>query len=293
MTLPQELREHIESQLGDAIQTAGSVGGGCISNTSRLQLVHGNRVFLKWGSGTESVPGLFREEARSLSALRDTGTIDVPEVLHVQDDESHFRYIVLEWLEPGRAGSAGWRLLGKHLALLHRNQSDAFGWISDNFIGSLPQSNGAHKKWSEFWYHERMIPQLESARGQFNARDVARIEKLLDELESFLTLGDKDGASLLHGDLWSGNVHMLANGSPAVIDPSSYYGHREVDLAMTKLFGGFDAEFYEAYEAEWPCSNGAEQRQLIYQLYYLLVHVNLFGGSYASSTMSVINKLGF
>ena len=293
MSLPDRLRAHLESRVQRKMADSRGVGGGCISQTARLQFTDGTKLFLKWASRRDAVSGLFSEEARSLAALRDAGSLRVPGVIDTQDDDEEFRYILLEWLEPGHATSKSWRELGSALAALHRNQSTQFGWRSNNFIGSLPQSNTAHDSWVDFWRDQRLRPQMARAEARFGKRDTGRLERLLADLDSLIGIGNEEGPSLLHGDLWSGNVHILNDETPAVIDPSTYYGHREVDLAMSKLFGGFDTEFYRAYEASWPRNEGADERTLVYQLYYLLVHVNLFGGSYVSSTMSAVGKLGF
>lgn len=293
VSLPDHLRVHLEARVAGEILDSRGVGGGCISQTARLQFADGTKRFLKWASQRDAISGLFREEAQSLAALRAAGSIRVPDVIDTHDDDEEFSYILLEWLEPGHATSKSWRDLGTALAALHRNQSTQYGWRSNNFIGSLPQSNDAHGSWVDFWRDQRLLPQLARAETRFDKRDTTRLERLLADLDSLIGIGNDEGPSLLHGDLWSGNVHMLNDGTPAVIDPSAYYGHREVDLAMSKLFGGFDMEFYRAYEASWPCKEDAGERMLVYQLYYLLVHVNLFGGSYTSSTMSAVGKLGF
>ena len=293
MNLPTALVDEIQRELRDEILDVAFVGGGCISNACRLQLSSGGRIFLKWAGERERISGMFREEARSLHALGATSAIRVPKVLHVRDDAPQFSCIILEWLEPGGASKSSWRALGKQLATLHRKQNESYGWPADNFIGSLPQANRFHARWSDFWRAQRLQPQIEMAAAHFSNDDMKSIQRLLDDVDSIVGDGGDEGASLLHGDLWSGNVHMLADSTPALIDPSTYYGHREVDLAMSRLFGGFDGEFYRAYEAEWPLTANAERRLHVYQLYYLLVHVNLFGGSYVNSVRSAVKKLGF
>jgi fructosamine-3-kinase len=293
MTLPATLQSTLEQTLAARIVDTAQVGGGCISKTACLALANGERAFLKWARAQEHTPGLFRAEAQSLRAIAHTNTVRVPEVLHVDDASAEYSFLLLEWLQPGAATTKGWTALGTNLANLHQHRADKFGWSNDNFIGSLPQSNRMNEKWPDFWRAERILPQLEVAPGRFRTRDRERFDKLLEALDDLLWVADQEGASLLHGDLWNGNVHMLDNGAAAVIDPSSYYGHREVDLAMSKLFGGFTRNFYEAYQRAWPLEQGSEQRLLVYQLYYLLVHVNLFGASYVPNTMAVLERLGF
>jgi protein-ribulosamine 3-kinase len=290
--LPDRLAKEISSKAGRNVVAADGVGGGCISDTARVQLEDGDVAFLKWSSPGEHPAEMLVEEAKSLRAIGATQTLRVPTVL-AQHAGAAFSWLLLEWLEPGPRTKDNQRLLGQQLAALHRNSSATYGWDSENFIGSLPQSNTAHRDWSGFWRGERLLPQLRMAEAQLGVSGIRRFDALLRDLPSLLRDVEDEGPSLLHGDLWSGNVHMLADGSPAVIDPSCYYGHREVDIAMSRLFGGFSTEFYEAYAESWPHRQGLEERVLLYQLYYLLVHINLFGGSYVQQTLSVLKQLGY
>jgi protein-ribulosamine 3-kinase len=284
--IPDSLRSEVEAALAARIDNASTLGGGCISNATRLTLANGDYVFLKWGSDS----ALFSVEAYALEQLADTNTVRVPRTLSTGDG-----WILLEWLEPGAVTTQGWQQLGVALAGLHSAQGKRFGWVHDNFIGSLPQSNTWSAQWPAFWRDQRILPQLERASrsGALNEKDRRRIETMAACVDEIAGPGDRDGASLLHGDLWGGNVHGLASGHAAVIDPSSYYGHREVDLAMARLFGGFDRAFFDGYAGAWALLPGHEQRRHLYQLYYLLVHVNLFGASYRAGTMAAVGKLGF
>jgi fructosamine-3-kinase len=174
-------------------------------------------------------------------------------------------------------------------------RADAFGWAADNFIGSLPQANSACVRWPQFWAEQRLFPQWERARrsGHFDAADGRAFRRLLARLDDLLAPGDADGPSLLHGDLWGGNVHVISGGEAALIDPSTYHGHREVDLAMAELFGGFGASFLPAYREAWPLAPGYDEaRRALYQLYYVLVHVNLFGAGYVAGTRRVLRMFG-
>ena len=276
--LPQ-LKKEIEYRLGDAIEDVHAVAGGCISNASRVKMRVRGTYFLKWGDN----PGMFEAEARALDVIRDTQTVRVPAVFVLSN------WLLMEWIEPGPMTAAAWEKLGGELAEMHRHRAAQFGWQAPNYIGSLPQSNAWSDDWPEFWRGQRIIPQI----GALGSAHRLRVENLLLHTSEELAAGNHEGASLLHGDLWGGNVHGAAHGDPAVIDPSSYYGHREVDLAMAALFGGFDSRFFDAYTASWPLEPGYERRRLFYQLYYMLVHVNLFGGAYLSGTMSLVGKLGF
>lgn len=228
---------------------------------------------------------MLEQEALSLSRLRETATVRVPAVLGTAPG-----WIALEWLEPEAPTRNGWRDLGAGLARLHRSSAPRYGWESANYIGSLPQSNEWTDRWAAFWRDERLSPQVEQAAARIGSRGMRAFDRLLAELDTRLDGAGDDGPSLLHGDLWSGNVHFTRSGG-AVIDPSTYYGHREVDLAMAALFGGFPPEFESGYSAEWPLADGARERRPIYQLYYLLVHVNLFGDGYVDQTMRVLESV--
>lgn len=296
MTMPPApVREAVEATWRRRIAGAAPVGGGCISPTARVWSDAGDVAFLKWGEPGRTPDGLFRAEADGLAALAGAGEVRVPTVLGTGDEGAG--WLLLKWLEPGAAGAVGWEALGRGLAALHRHRVARYGGPRDNFIGSLPQANGWMEEWAEFWHVRRLEPQLRRAReaGAFSPADVRRFDRLLDALPDRLAAAAAaDGASLLHGDLWNGNVHFTDAGEPALIDPSSYHGHREVDLAMSELFGGFAPTFLAAYREAWPLEPGyARLRRPVYQLYYLLVHVNLFGGGYVGSTLSTLAEAGF
>jgi fructosamine-3-kinase len=270
---------------GARMMVADPVGGGCISRTLRLTLADGGRVFLKIAESHD--PALLAAEAASLELLRATGTVRVPAVLAQQDD-----LLLLEWLEPGTGDPAAWAGLGRALAALHRSRG-AWGGVPDNFIGALPQSNAPAEDWASFWAARRLEPQLRLAGAHLGPEDRRRFAALLPRLPDLLGVGEAEGPSLLHGDLWSGNVHLLASGGAALVDPASCYGHREVDLAMAELFGGFAPAFRAAYEEAWPLAADWPRRRAVYQLYYLLVHVNLFGSGYLTRTRETLRAAGF
>jgi fructosamine-3-kinase len=268
------------------IKQVTRVGGGCISPSARVATDSGVTFFLKWSEDGAPL-SLFAAEARGLAALAAARAVRVPAVVAFDQD-----WLLLEWLEPGPAVDSTWPRLGRELAAMHHVRAGAFGDSADNFIGSLPQSNKRHDSWPAFWRAQRIVPQLERARLAFAHEDVTRLERFLEGMNDLLVPGDDDGPSLLHGDLWNGNVHISDTGRAALVDPSVYYGHREVDLAMAALFGGFDRAFFEAYSAEWPLHAGWRERRAAYQLYYLLVHVNLFGAGYVGSTLSALRTAG-
>lgn len=284
MNLPDWLGPQLEALLGDAMVQAAPVGGGCVSPAARLQTATGRVYFVKWATQRERGQ-MFGEEARSLRRIRESKAIRVPAVIGVG---SH--WILLEWLPPFHANAREWQEFGRSLARLHGVQSDRFGWPAPNYIGPLPQANDWSDAWPAFWRDQRLRPQIEAAleAGCLNASDQRDLRRLFDVLDDLLAAGQREGASLLHGDLWSGNA-LPTSSSIALIDPASYYGHREVDLAMAELFGGFPAPFWDAYQEAWPLIEAeARRRRAAYQLYYLLVHVNLFGRSYLGALRTAL-----
>jgi len=285
MSLPDTLRVEVEAVLNQRILDARLVGGGCISHALRLE-ADGGTYFLKWGDDAEA-PAMFAVEAYSLAQLAASGAVQVPGVIGAGQ-----RWLLLAWLEPARASDDAWSKFGARLAALHASRGGTFGWPHDNYIASLPQSNDWTEGWAGFWRQHRLEPQVARAQasGWLSRSDSKRFEQLFGRLPELLAAGQAEGPSLLHGDLWSGNVHATGE-SLALIDPSCYYGHREVDLAMAALFGGFPRPFWMAYEHAAPLeSDRFRSRRAVYQLYYLLVHVNLFGAGYVGGTRSALTE---
>jgi fructosamine-3-kinase len=285
--IPDPIRRAVEARLGP-VRGAAPVSGGCVNHGMRVELADGP-VFIKYNP--DAPPGLFAAEARGLEALRTAadGLVVPRPLVWAEAEDDAPAWLAMEWIEPARRGADFGERLGRGLAALHRARRDeGWGWMEDNFIASLPQANGRMDSWAEFWRTRRLQPQLDLARraGRMPAR-AADWERLLDRLPELLAPAEADGPSLLHGDLWGGNVLAAAQG-PALIDPAVYRGHREADLAMTELFGGFGAEFRAGYEEAWPLQPGYPARRAIYQLWYLLVHVNLFGGGYGAQTEGVL-----
>jgi fructosamine-3-kinase len=289
VTLPADAHDAIGRAVGP-VRGLRAVGGGCIGDAYRAD-AEGGPVFVKHLASAPA--GMFAAEADGLRALHAAAgdALRVPRVLALDGDEDS-RWIVLEWLEPGPRGRGFGERLGRGLAAVHRASGEGWGWPRGNFIGSLPQANESAGTWAEFWRDRRLAPQLDRARalGRLPATE-AEWERLFLHLPALLAQAEDDGPSLLHGDLWSGNV-LSAAGEPALIDPAVYRGHREVDLAMAELFGGFDARFHAAYAEAWPPRPGyREARRAVYQLYYLLVHVNLFGGGYGAQTAATLRSV--
>ncbi|HEV2149755.1 MAG TPA: fructosamine kinase family protein [Longimicrobiaceae bacterium] len=294
MTLPAAVRRRVEARFG-AVRDARPVGGGCVNPALRLELPDGP-AFLKYNA--DAPAGLFPAEARALRALRAAAgeELRVPEVLAAWDPAEEGApgepgWLLLEWIEPGAPGPGYDERLGRGLAALHRLADGRWGWEEDNFIGPLPQPNASTSTWAEFWRERRLEPQLRRARDAGYADDAREWARLLDRLPDLLGPAEEDGPALLHGDLWGGNVLPAATGEPALVDPAAYRGHREVDLAMSELFGGFAPRFRAAYAEARPLLPGyREGRRAAYQLFYLLVHVNLFGGAYVAQTRSALRE---
>jgi len=282
------------------VLSVSGVGGGCIHRAVRMETDRGT-TFVKWSA--DPAAGVFQGEADGLEALRravageDSGAVvRVPSVLGLSVDGSPGpAWLALEWIQPGTPGAGAGERLAMALARLHDPVPGGWGWSRDNHIGSLPQPNPTTPTWAAFWRDARLEPLLRRARedGAFRGSQARRgWERVLEGVEDWARPGDEEGASLLHGDLWSGNVFFTAAGDPVLVDPAVYRGHREVDLAMMELFGGFPPGTLRHYQALRPLLPGyPELRRDLYQLYPLLVHVLLFGGGYEGSTMERVRRL--
>ncbi len=289
MSLPAGLKRAVEGALRESgdpspISDVTPVFGGDINRAARIVTGKG-RYLLKWKDGAP--PGFFGAEAHGLQLLADAGEIRVPEV-HAWSDPGadHPAFIVMEWIDEvrGASNSAVFaERFGRALAALHRHHADMHGLDRDNFIGSLPQPNAQTPSWIEFYRDMRIGAQMEIARriGRLPPERERCLRRLMERLDVFLD-DETMPPSLLHGDLWSGNYMIAPGDEPVIIDPAVYYGHREVEMAFTELFGGFPERFYRAYNEVYPLDPGYAGRRSLYQLYPLMVHMNLFGGGYAS-----------
>lgn len=283
--IPAAILPEIDRITGSTVTSFSFAGGGCI-NESGICVTPAGSVFLKWND-RKKYPGMFDAEAKGLSLLRKGTALHVPEVLLCGETGS-FQFLLLETIREGRRSNTYWETFGRGLAMLHRNTMDTFGLDHDNYIGSLPQTNAASPSWSEF-FEQRLRKLLKMAldTGRVEITMTKKFESLFLKLNTLLP---KEVPSLLHGDLWGGNIMTNDVGQPVLIDPAVYFGHREADLAMTQLFGGFDERFMRSYEDVFPLSPGFEMRRDIFNLYPLLVHVNLFGGSYGRQVLSIVNR---
>jgi fructosamine-3-kinase len=275
----------VEAALGSAVATWDAVAGGDINAAHAARLADGRLVFVK--SNREAPTGMFAAEARGLGWLAEAGALRVPSVLAEGPD-----FLVLEHLAPGRRRPDFDEALGRGLAALHRTSAPDFGLDHDNFIGRLPQTNGPLSTWAEFYRERRLLPQLRLAVDGRRASSAMRrgFDALLPRLAELV--GPPEPPARLHGDLWGGNAMVDEQGQPCLIDPAVSGGHREVDLAMMRLFGGFSGRVFAAYEEAFPLPPGSEARVPFYQLYFLMVHVNHFGGTYIASVEHVLARLG-
>lgn len=258
----------VGNALGSEVRSTRALGGGDINDAYRASLADGRQVFVKRNASAPA--DMFEAEAHGLEWLR-AGPLRIPEALAIGR-----KFLALELLQPATRAKGFDETLGRGLAALHRTHPASFGLERDNYIGRLPQSNTAHDDWASFYRDERLLPQIERASIGGGLR--RRFDALFAKLPELV--GPAEPPARLHGDLWGGNLHVDETGAPCLIDPATYGGHREVDLAMMRLFGGFGARVFAAYDEAYPLAPGAADRVPLYQLYPLLVHVNLFGGGY-------------
>jgi fructosamine-3-kinase len=280
-----ELALRIEALLGQRAASAHAVGGGNIAASWRVRLSSGDECFVKdYGDGPA---GLARCEADGLRWLAEGKDLGVAEVLGVADDAP---LLVLRWIESAPKRHDFAERLGRGLAALHARGAEGFGHPQDNFIGSLAQSNAMQSSWPRFYAEQRIEPlvRLAAEAGRLSSRVVKETDMLLARLEDLC--GPSEPPARLHGDLWSGNLMVDSDGSPCLVDPAVYGGHREIDLAMMQLFGGFEARTFQAYHEAYPLAPGHEERVALYQLYPLAAHVVLFGESYASSFAETVRR---
>ncbi|MFP6899934.1 MAG: fructosamine kinase family protein [Opitutales bacterium] len=280
------IEQAIGKSTGRSFQILGrsSIGGGCINDAQRLE-GSDETYFVK--TNDRSFLPLFEAEAEALDEIAATETIKAPTpICHGVAQERAF--LVLEYLETGPGDSSSQKKLGERLARLHQVRKPRFGWTRDNAIGSTPQSNDPCDDWASFYREQRLRFQFDLAAQK--GKRFRGSEKLLGRVSDLLA-GHEVFPSLLHGDLWGGNAACDTQGEPFVFDPATYYGDRETDLAFTEMFGGFSPDFRSAYEETFPLDVGYSRRKVLYNLYHLLNHFNIFGGGYASSAQCSIDEL--
>jgi fructosamine-3-kinase len=282
-----EIDTQISQVTGDKFNSIQrrSISGGCINQGYAIS--NGERSFFVKINQASQI-AMFEAEILGLKQISATNTIKVPQPI-CSGVTNNACYLVLEWLQLGGGGSKSWQQLGKDLAALHQAKcGEKFGWDINNTIGSTVQINTWADNWVEFYTHQRLEHQFKLCRmkGAF----FSQAEKLLAAIPKLLH-GHQVKPSLVHGDLWGGNAGCTVDGIPVIYDPATYIGDREVDIAMTELFGGFPSAFYQGYQEVYPLEAGYEKRKTLYNLYHILNHFNLFGGGYKSQANSMISQL--
>ncbi|MDY0103361.1 MAG: fructosamine kinase family protein [Lentimicrobium sp.] len=290
--IPDELIQQINQWLhensakNDSIIKTEILTGGCI-NDCHVLYTNKKKIFLKYNLASR-FPEMLAAESQGLILLKKSQLIGVPEVLYSGETAS-YSFLLLEYIPEGHNDKDFWEKFGRQLARLHRMSQTSFGLDYNNYIGSIPQKNSYFSQWNEFVIVNRLQPLVRKAYNKklLNHTDISDFDRLFTRIENILPA---EKPALLHGDLWSGNFIMNVEGQPILIDPSVYFGHREMDIAMTRLFGGFSNDFYHFYNDEYPLEKGWKNRVEFNQLYPLLVHVLLFGSTYASQIRNIIRK---
>lgn len=280
--LESNLINHISKVLDTSITEYKRLTGGDINNVFLLKS-ESSRWVIKLNNASR-YPGMFKKEAQGLETLAQPGIIDIPKTFGAGSYDE-YSYLLLEYKKTGKKSKNFWQDFGRQLAQLHRQSSETFGFESDNYIGSLPQPNNAEDNAVDFYINQRLKPQFK--RASSNGYTFENVDFFYDKIKEIIP---QEAPALIHGDLWGGNFIINEEGQPCLIDPATAYAPREIDIALMHLFGGFDATLFKAYNEEFPLAKGWEDRIKLWQLYHVLVHVNLFGGGYASSAQDIINK---
>ena len=269
---------------GINVQQVEAVTGGDI-NSAYCCITDSNRYFIKLNSAGK-YPGMLEAEAKGLELLGSTLAIKVPGIVDYGIFEDQ-QFLLLEWIESGNPKSVFWEKFGKNLSRLHSITQENFGLHFGNYMGSLPQANQYHSTFSSFYAFERLLPMVKRLNegGLISANEVNRFDILFKRLPQLIP---EEPAALIHGDLWAGNFLITETAEPVLIDPAPCFAHRELDIAMTRLFGGFDRKIYEVYHYYFPLEVGFEERTSLMQLYPLLVHAVLFGGNYVKRSLQIL-----
>lgn len=280
----EQLAKHLQTKLD--LLSVSSVGGGSINDCFRFSTTAGD-FFIKKNSASR-YPQMFQKEKQGLELLSSAKAIATPEII-LQFEGENEAFLILRYIESVERIPDFWDDFAVSLGQLHRNTTPFFGLDHDNYIGSLSQSNSKHDSWVDFYREERLDPLVRKARdkGQFGREVSNSFERFYVRMEDIFPV---EAPSLIHGDLWAGNFMVNDDGRPMIIDPAVYYGFREMDLAMSKLFGGFDRQFYQSYDNHFKLEKAWEERIDYCNLYPLLVHILLFGGGYVESVRRIIQK---
>ena len=278
----------LEERFQDTIKSDRGITGGDINQALHITFEGNGSIFVKYNGSAPA--DLFEKEAIGLKMLkRHALDLRIPDVLDYGVLDGGLSFLALEFIETSGMTKNHFEKLGQGIAHLHKTLFSHFGSDHDNYIGLLPQKNAYRSTFSDFFWEMRILPQLQLAvkNHHFTLNELGSIEHASKQ---WTDLFPTEEPVLIHGDLWAGNIFTDSNGNAGILDPAVYYSHREMELAFTHLFGGFDASFYHAYSEILPLSPGFEQRKRLYQLYPVLVHVNLFGGAYANQARTIINE---
>lgn len=276
--------QHVFKDGGLNVQRCEQVYGGDI-NKAYCLFTPAGKYFLKIND-IKNFPAMFEKEARGLDLLRNSSKLIIPQILKAGLCNDH-QYLLMEWLEKGSPQKNMWEDFGNGLATMHRQPQKYFGLNEDNYIGSLKQKNEPHAEWYSFYSECRILPLVKKLvdAGSFSPGDIKDAEYFCSKLKNIFP---RESPSLLHGDLWAGNYLVSSSGYAAIFDPAVYFGHREMDIGMTKLFGGFNQRFYDHYNDTYPLEKGWAKRLPVTQLYPWLVHAVLFGGHYIASVKNIL-----
>lgn len=282
------IEDKIQKITGEKTQfiSKESVSGGCINDCWKVTDSNNCHWFIKTNSPL--LLDMFIAESHGLAEIAKSQSIRLPKSI-CYGETSEFSYLVLEYIP--LVPLSNQRQAGEQLAQMHRTYAKQFGWKRDNTLGPTPQPNGYEDDWVTFWAKQRLIHQLDLAKAKaYPAKSYDAGLKLAENLQPFFSAYDVK-PSLVHGDLWGGNIASDATGNTIIYDPAVYYGDRETDIALTELFGGFNQDFYAAYNDYYPLDQGYKTRKTLYNLYHILNHYNLLGGSYAAQALEMTNKL--
>ncbi len=273
----------LKSILKEEITSVNSIGGGCIADSQKVETESGKLYFVK----QYNKPEMHKAEANGLKELSKPNIIRVPEITYWDNS-----FLIIEFIREGKSKKDFFEIFGKQFAKLHKFTSDKFGFIEDNFCGNTIQKNTpTNDDWIDFYFTNRLLFQYKLAeKNNYVTEELKTKFLLLEKRIKQILAADYEKPSLLHGDLWGGNYLIDEYGNPCLIDPAVYYGNREADLAMTKLFGGFNSDFYKAYQVEFPLQNDWQYRENIYKLYHIFNHLNLFGMTYYNQVLFLIKS---
>ena len=278
------MKEKIENIISDEIITIVNIGGGTIADSQIIQTKGGAKYFMKFYNENSEI---VKCETNGLHEIEKSNSIRVPKIIGYDKN-----FLILEFIEEGKRGIDFFENFAHKLAEMHRNNAEIHGFYEDNFIGSNIQKNiPQFYNWIDFFWENRLLFQFKLAeKNNFVSYEFQKLFNKLEKNVHKILEGTEEKPALIHGDLWSGNFLCDSSGEPVLIDPAIYFGHREAELAMTKMFGGFTPEFYEAYNYAYPLVHDWEYRIDLYKLYHVLNHLNLFGHGYFSQVISILKK---